>query len=297
MKLNQPANVQARCSIRLLVALICAGAQCTTARAEDAPKDKAGYSLFNPTPDEKLRSFSTDRPTKSNVAYTVDAGRFQYEMDLINAYYRRVGSTSTHSITGPNPWLKVGITNSIDFEINTPAPQTIEVRDTMSNLSTKASGFNDMFLRAKINLWGNDGGKSAFAIIPNLKIPTAATGLGNGAVEGGVISALSFNLPGGTTLLFNSEIDSFKNLNGSGYHANAIGLVNLSREVAKDVTGYVEFWVNDNYDPVRTIHQKSIDTALAWAVRKDTQIDIGANFGLTHDTPVRQFYLGVAQRF
>ena len=293
-------SVQSKCVLvarLILPALVCFNAQCCPARADDRGLDKSGYTLFNPTPDEKMRSFSTDRPTKSNVAYTVDAGRFQYEMDLINGYYKRTGQLSTHSLTGPNPWLKLGITNNIDFEINTPAPQVIETRDNVSNLTTRASGFNDMYLRAKINLWGNDGGKSAFAIIPNLKVPTAAAGLGNGAVEGGMLSALSFSVPGGATLLFNGEIDSFRNSNGSGYHANASGLVNVSREILKDVTAYAEFWANDNYDPVRTIHQRSIDTALAWTVRKDTQIDIGANFGLTRDTPSRQFYLGLAQRF
>jgi hypothetical protein len=29
-----------------------------------------------------MRSFNTDRPTKSNVPYTVDAGHFQYEGDI-----------------------------------------------------------------------------------------------------------------------------------------------------------------------------------------------------------------------
>jgi hypothetical protein len=30
------------------------------------------------------------------------------------------------------------------------------------------NGPSDLFLRTKINLWGNDGGKSAFALIPVL---------------------------------------------------------------------------------------------------------------------------------
>ena len=45
-------------------------------------QDKSGYSLFKPTPVDQMRSFNTDRPTKSNVPYTVDAGHFQYEGDV-----------------------------------------------------------------------------------------------------------------------------------------------------------------------------------------------------------------------
>ena len=43
--------------------------------------DKNQYWLLNPVPPDQMRSFSTDRPTKSNVPYTVDAGHFQYETD------------------------------------------------------------------------------------------------------------------------------------------------------------------------------------------------------------------------
>ena len=50
----------------------------TQARAQD----KSQYTLFNPTPADQMRSFNTDRPTKSNVPYTVDAGHFQYEGDV-----------------------------------------------------------------------------------------------------------------------------------------------------------------------------------------------------------------------
>ena len=44
--------------------------------ANPAAADKSGYTLFNPTPDDALRTFSPDRPTKSNGPLTVDAGRF-----------------------------------------------------------------------------------------------------------------------------------------------------------------------------------------------------------------------------
>jgi len=49
---------------------------------ETVNPDKSDYSLFDPTPDNQMRSFSTDRPPKANSPYTVDAGHFQYETDL-----------------------------------------------------------------------------------------------------------------------------------------------------------------------------------------------------------------------
>src|ERR1039458_7073188 len=42
--------------------------------ADGAPPDKSDFTLFNPTPDADLRSFSTDRPPKANSPYTADTG-------------------------------------------------------------------------------------------------------------------------------------------------------------------------------------------------------------------------------
>src|SRR3982751_4707969 len=41
------------------------------------------YNLFNRTPVNKMRGLNTDRPDKTESAYTLDAGHFQFETDLI----------------------------------------------------------------------------------------------------------------------------------------------------------------------------------------------------------------------
>jgi hypothetical protein len=45
--------------------------------ADEAAPDKSDSTLFNPTPDADLRSFSTDRPPKAHSRYTIDAGHLQ----------------------------------------------------------------------------------------------------------------------------------------------------------------------------------------------------------------------------
>jgi hypothetical protein len=120
------------------------------------------------------------------------------------------GSAHTDTFLVPNPTFKLGLTNNVDVEINTPAGIGVHSFDAATGASTTIWGVNDVFLRTKINLWGNDGGASAFALIPFVKLPTAPTGIGNGAVEEGVIAPLSVSLPKGFTVLFNSEIDLLK---------------------------------------------------------------------------------------
>jgi hypothetical protein len=259
---------------------------------------KSQYTLFNPVPDDQMRDFNTDRPPKANVPYTVDAGHFQYETDLVNFAGNQVaGSVHTDTWLVPNPTFKFGLTNSIDFEINALTGVGIHSFDSATGQSSTISGIGDLFLRTKINIWGNDGGSSAFALIPYVKVPTASPGIGNGAVEAGVIAPLSFNLPKGFTLLFNSEIDLLKDSADSGRHANFINLVTVSHELVKNVTLYVEFWSDYNNDPVQKTTQYSFDLAAAWLVRSNLQFDAGIDFGLNRATPKAQVFAGLSQRF
>jgi Putative MetA-pathway of phenol degradation len=248
-------------------------------------------------PASALRDFNTDRPTKANVPYTVDAGHFQYETDLFNYAVQVTDTTRTHTWLVPNPTVKVGLTNNVDLEVNVAPYVNIRSQNLAAGTTSTFSGIGDLLTRLKINLWGNDGGNTAFALIPFVKVPTAPIGIGNGAVESGIIAPLSISLPNDFTLLFNSEVDLLRNSDDDGRHVNFNNLVNLSRPIVKNVTLYGELWSSVNVDPVRTITQYSFDVALAWTLKPNVQVDIGLNLGLNRDTPAVQFYTGLSQRF
>jgi len=258
---------------------------------------KIQYSLFNPVPDDRMDEFTTDRPTKADVPFTVDAGHFQYETDLVN-FTNQIGSSGhTDTLLAPNPTFKLGVTNTVDLELSVALISGVHAFSPATGASSTIWGVGDVYARAKINLWGNEASPTAFALFPYIKAPTAPPGIGNGAVEGGLIAPLAIELPYEFTLLINTEFDAFKDSVGDGRHANYANLVNLNHEVIKDVTLYVEFWSDYNNDPVQKTMQYSFDTALSWTVRPNLQLDIGANFGLNSATPNLQLYAGLSQRF
>jgi len=43
--------------------------------------DKSQYTLFDPTPRDLWRPYNTDRPSKTDSPYTIDAGVFQVESE------------------------------------------------------------------------------------------------------------------------------------------------------------------------------------------------------------------------
>ena len=80
--------------------------------------DKSGYTLWNPTPASLMRELSADRPDKTDSAYTVDAGHYQLEIDLVNWTLDRHNPEgrnvrlSVTEIAAAN--IKLGILNQLD---------------------------------------------------------------------------------------------------------------------------------------------------------------------------------------
>ena len=167
---------------------MCALFAAAPARAEDAPAaDKSSYTLFNPVPDDVLRSFATDRPTKSDSPYTVDAGHFQYEADLANwtyDHYNAARVTSSNLMLG-DPVLKAGLTQNTDLEIALAPLNIGETKNRATGARSSTFGFGDIYTRVKFNLTGNDGGDFALALVPYVKAPTSSLGTGNHHWEGG----------------------------------------------------------------------------------------------------------------
>ncbi|HET6307859.1 MAG TPA: transporter [Rhodopila sp.] len=273
-------------------------AQTASDGAGGAP-DKSGYTLFDPTPDDQMRAFCTDRPTKSNLPCTVDAGHFQYEADIVNWAYAHTNGVTTNTVLIPNPTLKLGLTNRIDLEL---AMAPLEVVSTRGPAGKQQSlgGIGDLTLRVKVNLAGAEGGAFQAALIPFIKLPTARPGIGNQAVEGGLIAPVSFTLPWDFTLLTDPEIDILRNQADFGRHSNFQTLVNVSHALSDSVTGYAEIWGQLDTDPAHATRQASFDLAVSWVAwpnLPNLQFDIGANIGLTPATPKIQGYIGISQRF
>jgi hypothetical protein len=271
------------------------------AAADAGAADTDQYTLFNPTPKDRMRDFNTDRPTKSNVPYTVPAGHFQYEGDLFIYGYDNTSTPDTNitAWTVGNPTFKLGLLNNLDVEVNFSFYNSIRTATVSTGASTLSQGFGDTFTRFKWNLFGNDGGGPALALIPYAKWPTAPIfpqGTGNGYIEGGLIAPLAVPLPMGFNAIIMGEMDIVKNAFDSNYRVNIPALLNVSRTVFENVTAYAEIYANWSTNP-QAPNIYTLDFALAWQPRPNFQLDVGINIGLNAAAPPYQIYMGIAQRF
>ena len=270
--------------------LLCAGGA--------AAQDKSQYTLFNPTPADRMRDFNTDRPTKVNVPYTVDAGHFQIESDLFFYTYDNTSAadTTTSAWLIGNPTFKLGVLDNVDLEANVGVYNTVSTMTRSTGSVSNASGVGDLLTRAKINLFGNEGGGKALALMPYVKWPTAPQGIGNRYVEGGMAAPLLLPLPEGFTTILMGQIDILKNPNDNAYHVNFPAIINVNRAIAEGVTAFAELYANWSTHPdVRDIY--TLDFALAWSPRPNWQLDLGVYIGLVPAAAPWQLYAGIAHRF
>lgn len=260
-----------------------------------AQSAKSGYSLFNPTPDAALRDLSTDRPDKTESAYTVDAGRVQVETDLV-AYSRDREDGITAETLDVVPFnFKVGLTHDMDVQfVYGSFSRTRVEQDGGPDITERGGG--DLVIRVKRNLWGNDGGRTAFALMPFIKLPTNTLEDLNDDVEGGLIVPLAIDLGHGVGLGLMTEIDVLRSETGSGYEPTFINSATVSFELTKKLGLYTEIYTERSAeDGAETV--VTFDTGLTYAVTDNLQLDMGAAFGLTDAADDLLMFAGVSRRF
>jgi hypothetical protein len=196
------------------------------------------YTLFHPVPKSEMHEFETDRPSETGTPFTVDAGHFQFESDLV--YWNKYSRTSdAGEIKIMNGVYKLGLLKSLDFQLG------IE----LLNAQRKPEGTVTPFqygattMRLKYNVQGNDGDKKlAFAVVPFVMLDKAETGYG-------LEIPFSYELSPKLELSWQSQIQ-FDHAQGETTSAYEQTL-SLSGDVVGDLAFFLEgvgnFSNNNNY--------------------------------------------------
>src|SRR5690242_16135097 len=105
----------------------------TAAQAAPASADKSQYNWSHPVPADLLRELSADRPDKTESPFTVDAGHYQLEADVVNYTYdrhnpdRRPIHVDDFQLANVN--IKAGILNNLDAQLVIESYNSSRVED------------------------------------------------------------------------------------------------------------------------------------------------------------------------
>jgi hypothetical protein len=283
----------ARRSLRRLSSLGTLAVSCawfSIAGAEPDPDRAGSYHLFRPRPSDRMREMSTDRPDRTESAYTLDAGHFQLEMDATAWTQSHADGEQADQWSAGTINLKAGLTDRTDFQLVVESWSSLRTRLDGGSTETR-SGFGDLTARLKVNLFGNDGGKVALALMPFAAFPTSQNELGREDPEIGLIAPVAVGLPGGFGLGAMAEVDVTPALPGS---ALWIVSATTSHDLFGPLGGYIELygaWPADHSATLATF-----DAGLTWGLRSNVQVDTGVNLGLTQATEDATVFLGLSVR-
>ncbi|HSB96594.1 MAG TPA: transporter [Spongiibacteraceae bacterium] len=257
-------------------------------------KPTMAYDLFDPKPDADLRELSTDRPDTTESPYTVDAGHYQVEWEAISSGRDKNDGVRTETLTGSIN-LKAGLSDNIDAQL-VLEPRT-HVRITTPEGHDTEQGMNDTELRLKINMWGNDGGDTAFAVMPFVRFPTHASAFGDdGKMEGGLILPLAFKLPADWDSAVMLEFDAVRNEDNDGYVLEAVQSITFGHSIYGELSGFFEF-VNVIRDERGADNEGYFNAGVMYAIGNNGQLDAGFNAGITDAAEDSRYFIGLSWRF
>ena len=173
---------------------------------------------------------------------------------------------------------------------------SVRAHDIPTGAVQKNRGFGDVVVRTKWNVWGNDGGPTALAAMPYLKLPTNQDNLGNNSVEGGLIFPLAAGLPADWSIGLMTQLDLNRDNNGGGHHPEFLNSVTFGHEMIGGLAGYAEFFSAVSMD-AGSDWIGTVDLGLTYGLTDDIQLDAGINIGVTRAADDLNPFIGISWRF
>jgi hypothetical protein len=237
-----------------------------------------------------LRELTTDRPDTTETPFTVDRGHVQLEMDVARySQAKRDGGRTREWELAPFN-IRYGV--AADVEVGIFISPYLEVTaEPRNGAKVKTEGRGDTTLRLKKNFWGNDGGKTGFGVIADVKVPTATHGLGNDQVDAALTLPYGRDLGAGwdlaamTTVVW-AQTDFGRRL----LWQNSLSIYH---EFVPDLGGFVELASSAG----ESRHVLVFNCGVTRLLSPTLQLDCGVNIGLTSTAPDLGVFAGFARKF
>jgi hypothetical protein len=238
--------------------------------------------------DNHWTPISADRPSRSAGPLTVGEGHAQFETDVIN-YTRDVSEGDiTETFNLGHVTARVGVTADGEIQALIPVHRTVTVKT--AGLRTRVQGYSDMALRYKWNLFGNDGSRYAMALLPSVRVPTAATGIGHDDYNASLIVPWSADLGSGFNLGLHEEVISIREQRADlGFASGAV----LGKSLTPRLATYLEVFSEARGTPAWAT---TIGAGLTDQISRDVQIDLGFNRAADDNAADLNVWLGFSYR-
>ena len=255
--------------------------------------DKRQFTLFNPTPRRYMRPMVPDRPGITESPYSVDAGHFQYESDVLRLLTRREGSTHGHDWYVNHALAKIGLSNRTDLQVGVDSyTDTRNYDDTDPGQNQLYHGLGDVTLRLKHTLVGDDNSRWALGLIGYVTLPTGGP-RGDGAVEFGAVLPVIYQVTKPWSIGGQVATEIYWDRETRSRYLQLTPTFTTDYQFTKVVQAFVELV---GYWDVRQVSwRSSVNTGVQLDVSDSVQLDFGTHLPITHSTD-REYFLGISFR-
>lgn len=249
----------------------------------------AGASAAEPA--RGTRELTTDRPDTTETPFTVEPGLVQVESSVVSwTRDRREGVRTTEWELAPFN-VRVGLTRSVEAGLFV-TPHVRRTERARGGSETTVRGIGDAVLRGKMNFQGNDGRAPGFGVIVDVKLPTAANGIGNDKTEAAITFPLTFELGAGWDGAAMSGVERAYTDAGR-YEAVWTNTLSVAREIAPELGVFFE--VVSSTGSGR--HVMLFDCGVTRRLGPNLQLDAGINIGVSRTAPDLGAFAGFSRRF
>lgn len=272
---------------RPLLCLALTGAAFITSVAPTAAAAQAA------PPRPALRDLTTDRPDTTESPFTIDPGHIQLETTLFG--YARAprdnAGARAESIDIATTNLRIGVTDTVEVDIvlhpyNSLAP---------GGGGRRTRGIGALDVRGKVNIWGNDGGATALAVLPYLSVALdSGNGLGPADTEFGVLVPLAIDLGGRFGLGLNTGLTYRRDDRAGPYRLRVPATASLAVELSDRVGSYYEVAAELFGGTPASV---SLNSGLTYLATENVQLDAGIGFGVAGDAATLAPFVGISARF
>lgn len=169
---------------------------------------------------------------------TVQPGHFLLEMDALSLAIDREPGLKYTAFGAASTFLTTGLTKNLDLQVG--AEFYISQKFDAAGFTERQSGVGDVYIRTKYRFYESEDTYTAIAVLPYIKIPTNSGGVGNDAIEGGIIIPFQTQLTGGFDFAAMAELDFLRNDADDGYDGYWFASASLGRQFLRAVGVYGE---------------------------------------------------------
>ena len=230
----------------------------------------AAFAWSSPAFAQSDEGIEPDRPDVTNGTHIVPVGIVQVEFGGL--YIRdEPGATASNS-----PFtIRVGLADWIEARMGADGVTTQSAGDS------RASGFGNVQLGAKLRLWAEPGGAPVLSILPSVNLPTAdaSRGLGSGDTDYTVAVLTGTDIYRRGHIDINYGIGAIGAGQGRPHYVQHLISASLSEAVTDRWNPYVEvFWFSRT--AIDGTPETAMDTGVIYELGSHFAIDGGIQFGI-----------------